>query len=674
MDPDQLAKERARRPNSSPTQQPSDPQSKAQEEAAQLDQRIAEKRENYNGAAADEAAKSRGRRPDASRLLPSTGRQELGRMESEAAAKSRARPSGSAVTPGAYSVPANGEAERASEAKSVGEGAHSVGGRSELSAMERDVAAKARVGSTGATVPGVQHVPAFGRSELSALESDVAVKARSRPSASSPAASRAEGFNSRLSQMENDAEVKARAAAGRTAPNMRGELAQLESDLAAKARGSTGATVPGAVQEHSFRADLTQLEADVAAKSRSRGVPATSPGVEAERSVARSELAAMEEDVAAKHRARPAARAATVVVPGARYELNNMEDALASKTRRETGSQPAQNHLSQLEQDVVTKHNIRDMPTSYNDVQRLDQRVEVHDVNVVELMKQEQPSDNQRGHVDASLAKLTLNGIEPQTLLSAFQNSGKSDIREPGNALSALENYKSGPERYAAHGGMMADDLEYDGDAANKLAVAIAVSDADEEAFIPAAVEYDPDAKPPIYKNRRFRLYGALGFAVLLVLISGLVVGLLKSGGDNKEQAPTIAPTSSREALGIREVLEHVVGSEKLDDPHSPHKRAMDWIIQRDPRQLDPEDPLLAQRFLHALFYFTTTQDDRWVSCNPPVGTEDDFCLYQQLVSVFPNIFRGVPATRWLSSTHECDWAGVFCDEFNQTRGLQMCK
>ena len=47
------------------------------------------------------------------------------------------------------------------------------------------------------------------------------------------------------------------------------------------------------------------------------------------------------------------------------------------------------------------------------------------------------------------------------------------------------------------------------------LAVATAINPDEEEAYIYNAIEYDPDAKPPLHKNRRFRAYSYL--AILLI-------------------------------------------------------------------------------------------------------------------------------------------------------------
>jgi hypothetical protein len=135
-----------------------------------------------------------------------------------------------------------------------------------------------------------------------------------------------------------------------------------------------------------------------------------------------------------------------------------------------------------------------------------------------------------------------------------------------------------------------------------------------------------------------------------------------------------MAPTTQRETLGIKEQMMLVVGAQKLDDTSSPYYKALDWIVNKDPMKLDPNAPNLKQRYLSALFYYQTTEFGPWLSCNPAEKGQNEDCNWAKLVSVFPNAYQQVPWIRWLSSHHECLWAGVFCDEFNQTRAFELCK
>jgi len=149
------------------------------------------------------------------------------------------------------------------------------------------------------------------------------------------------------------------------------------------------------------------------------------------------------------------------------------------------------------------------------------------------------------------------------------------------------------------------DTVEFHDLEDGKLAVARAVEEEEEdEMFIPAAVEYDPDSKPAVYKKRRFRVYCSLAFFMILATIVAIVIPTQvgtknkKSDGDNELFRPTMAPTTFRESLGIQQQLEIIVGSSKLYDPESPHNKALNWILHEDPMELTPDAENLLQRYI----------------------------------------------------------------------------
>ena len=195
-------------------------------------------------------------------------------------------------------------------------------------------------------------------------------------------------------------------------------------------------------------------------------------------------------------------------------------------------------------------------------------------------------------------------------------------------------------------------------DADNLLAVAREVEEAEEDTFIPAAVEFDPDAKPPIYKSRRFRIYGCLASLLLLVVILAIVIptSVIKNGSNTSNDL-TSAPTSYRESLGIKDQLEIFVGASKLDNIDSPHYKALDWLLHEDDMQLTPEAENLVQRYAMAVFYFTTSVKSPWLSCNPPTGNQTAQCMYQRPTTFWPEIvYEEEPdSIRWLSDKHECE-------------------
>ena len=111
------------------------------------------------------------------------------------------------------------------------------------------------------------------------------------------------------------------------------------------------------------------------------------------------------------------------------------------------------------------------------------------------------------------------------------------------------------------------------------LAVAVAVNEDDEMEADAFAVEYDPDAKPVLDKNkvnhlrRRIILYGTFTVFVIIVVTIGATVGSNMAKRNDVPQGPTMAPSTYRDTLGIEPLIESIVGSQVLIDDNSPSKR-----------------------------------------------------------------------------------------------------
>ncbi len=299
----------------------------------------------------------------------------------------------------------------------------------------------------------------------------------------------------------------------------------------------------------------------------------------------------------------------------------------------------------------------------------LDERIAYKTGIVIEKPEQEHKAPNE--------AKKLTTGPETNGKHLGLKDSISKLIGIPSDAFgaslektshcSALEYKLDGEQSVSC------SDLEFGREEANKLAVAVAIKEEEDHKYIPEAIEYDPETKPPIFRNRRFRLYSLLACILIVVMIAG-VVGLLSQ--KKKEivslDAPTEAPTRPG-SNGILEQLELIVGSEVLKDPQGPHYRAKEWLINEDPMQLSPQDRNLVQRYLLAVIYFKFREEGSWLSCDAPTEEEpDDFCLFQKLINIFPREYRSVAWYRWLSGNHECSWAGLFCDEFFQLRTIDL--
>lgn len=391
---------------------------------------------------------------------------------------------------------------------------------------------------------------------------------------------------------------------------------------------------------NSSDAGLNQLEQDVASKTRARGA-----------SSARQDLIAIEDRIAAK----------TSENKRTTTSSTSRKVASSSSSTRNSGEKNITNNNSV---DVNSKNKKPVVGTSNNSL------VYSHD----DLNKED--SYRSQGKVD----RIETSHRDHDKLKSS---TGHDAPLSPGRELKDCVDSRVGesaPTITVAHGMVNEPDVEYGsyGGGNNghgfddNLAVAVAVSGEEEDAFIPAAIEYDPDSKPPIFRNRRFRFYVIAGSILLIAIGVGAALGVTTSGSSSNG-APTASPKTAREKLEISKLLISVVGKTSIDDPSSVHARAANWIINEDSLMRDPKADNFIQRFVLAIFYLSTTELKPWLSCNPPVGKETHECNFTKLAQVFPVIeYENVTWGRWLSSEHECGWAGVFCDEFNQTRAIEL--
>jgi hypothetical protein len=247
-------------------------------------------------------------------------------------------------------------------------------------------------------------------------------------------------------------------------------------------------------------------------------------------------------------------------------------------------------------------------------------------------------------------------------------HKGSTVRRPPEQAVFGGENAGQMDVGFMDHFGF--EDFD------NELAIAKPVIEEEfEDAFIPAAVEYDPDSKPPTHKSRRVRIFGFLTLAVVLGGIAAIVTVLqLNQDRDDEGIGPTMAPTVYRESLGIQEQIAAVVGN-AIYQNGTAHEKALDWLLYDDPLQLPPDAENLLQRYLLTLFHFQTTEEGPWRSCNPPGDNETAVCDFQNIVDVEPLLFEAVPGIRWLSEKSECEWSGVFCEPNSLIiRGLLLSK
>ncbi|CAB9525999.1 leucine Rich Repeat [Seminavis robusta] len=174
-----------------------------------------------------------------------------------------------------------------------------------------------------------------------------------------------------------------------------------------------------------------------------------------------------------------------------------------------------------------------------------------------------------------------------------------------------------------------------------------------------------------------------IGFLLAILVV---VVAVAVAVRDRK-QSSHVDPAAGRETAIKNRIAAALYGSSynqtqqsQLFSSRSDQARALQWIVHHDPMHLSPDANHLLQRYFLAYFYHATTQQWPWTSCNDPQGDEPQsnheshLCFYLQYVgdgtyipdyTHRPQDFEETIANSWLSPSHECQWAGVFCNDAN---------
>lgn len=442
-------------------------------------------------------------------------------------------------------------------------------------------------------------------------------------------------------QAVHGAEATSRPSTSKPGASYTNQLGELEARIAAKNQGGEtrrSASKPGVSTQRD------DLEDRIAAKSRRESRGTRSPMPES-----KTQLDDLEERIAAKTRRESRGPS----IPTATAQLDNLEDKIAAKSRRESrGTGPsatspagANRQLEELERGIAAK------------------TCRVSDQDALVRAKQEAALPRDRANPASNF--VIPDYMDSFADYSNFKFDDDTDKITPEQQPVTTADHGIIGEPGVAYG-------QYPGGYDDGLAVAVAVEDDEEDAFIPAAIEYDPDAKPPIYKNRRFRLYGMLSCILVTAVAVAVSVGVTLNKPNN---GPTLAPTSFRETIGIQEQLISVVGAEKLNDAESAYAKAADWIMSVDPLKLLPDSPTLIQRYLLAMFYFSSSNKGPWKSCNPPEEGGNSTCVFMALLEIGPEFTYGSKESiRWLSGEDECSWAGVFCDENGYVAAIELCE
>jgi len=224
----------------------------------------------------------------------------------------------------------------------------------------------------------------------------------------------------------------------------------------------------------------------------------------------------------------------------------------------------------------------------------------------------------------------------------------------------------------------------------DNLAVATAVDTADEDEYIYSAIEFDPDSRPPLHKNRRFRVYTCVTLLVVIAVASVVVIYVTKGAKKTEinvmeimatgwpSASPTAAPVTDRETSGIIEQLEASVlqggANFSVIEENDPRYLALNWILHYDMHQLESNDVNLFQRYVLALMGFGL-ESVEWHDCGihyniGPNGTENFINEDCEVKNAATGQIENHKI--WLSSTDECEWYGVICSNDGVVRGVEL--
>ena len=486
-------------------------------------------------------------------------------------------------------------------------------------------------------------------------------KRKSKKSSSTSSAER------EVADLERDVQSKRSSASGRdiasgpvavtdgevtTEPPTRAGSVQ-PMDAAEALPGASGdasdAVVPGAVtaisSEPDARAGINSLEADVMAKNRARptaraGAFAATTGSQSGKtsgrsiqsstsatSEARNQLTgiqSLEQDIAAKNRARPGATG-TMVDPASRKvsrEANrDVSGGKVAAVAAATGAAVAANNAARSEPSVAAPPSSQKPPWSEPSV-----------VPPPSGSKQFEEFEDENKH--------------PQDDGTGDDGFGEANVYHQPSPPEDSEHQSSQELLYA-----LPEGYEEDGENAGIEAFVadLQVVDATGVALVMSDVEVD------IQEKKRFRRILLFGIGGLILLTAAIVTPIAVLFGKNEASGPTVAPTpaptgtptlapSSSRFADILEFARTISSPESLEDPNSPQYLAADWVAYTDEVQAAMGSVKLTQRYILAVFYFSTGGDN-WEECNRLLRS----C----------NI-----GFRWLTGEKsECLWHGIRCTE-----------
>lgn len=130
-------------------------------------------------------------------------------------------------------------------------------------------------------------------------------------------------------------------------------------------------------------------------------------------------------------------------------------------------------------------------------------------------------------------------------------------------------------------------------------------------------------------------------------------------------------PTAQRASI-IQEYLAVTSGEQALNTSGTPQNLAMTWLIDLDSKYICPTDPSVIQRYVMAVFYYST-RGDRWRQCQAPT----DFSSAKAIAAANSDCKLQAPggsSRAWLTPDDECDWGGVACNNLTLMERIDISK
>jgi len=100
-----------------------------------------------------------------------------------------------------------------------------------------------------------------------------------------------------------------------------------------------------------------------------------------------------------------------------------------------------------------------------------------------------------------------------------------------------------------------------------------------------------------------------------------------------------------------------------IEKAGSPQNMALNWLLSEDGLYLCPDSPTLIQRYVAAVFYYSSIGDG-WTQCSAPEDLNDAASVAEANANCNIVVDSGVGGTdAWLTAVSECNWGGMVCED-----------